>query len=772
MLRRSDSRITLLAACWLLLMSLGVPRVAAAQDAPEAPAPASSAIDVRVELFGVADRVRPGSWAGLRVALQDNAGQSPRDVVVRLHVPDPDGDTLLAERSITLSPGVPLGTWLYAVMPWSIEAGSPLTVSVHPVAGERDGVLEVLSAEAAVRVTARKVADASAGLIGIIGQPVVALKQFEQATPRGISPTAHENTVVENGIETLTCPDRWMGWEAYRTIVWTEGDPGELGTGTRSQALREWVHRGGHLVVVLPAIGSGWFAPSNPLIDLMPSVRAETRQDVRLQSYRPLLTKSEEGFPERGPVTVLRPEPDTPVSDATVLMSGSHGPVVVRRLVGAGAVTLVGLDLTSRRFARGDSIQAEVFWNSLLGRRQEVLTGGEMSALGGVGSFGVRPVLIDELLGEAISKQRAAGVAVLVMTVVFIVYFVIAGPGGYALLKWRSRSRFSWLLYAGTALVMGIGLFIGAGALRPKTPDVRHLTFLDHVYGQQFGRVRAYTTALLPAYGSQTFGPAEQGGSGAWTQAVSPWGDAEAFGLRRSFPDARSYAIEARDPDSLRVPSRATTKQFRVDWLGGRPWSTPIPASAGNEPAWAPGGRMQGILRHDLPAALDDVRIVMIGGRVRGVAGVAEPESPGLPREAYTWTLASAWEPGADLDLSDPSFTPEQAASMTGYLGGSLVPPAADIQGQFLSTREQRIDRATFYPLLRPPDDTVGTGTRRLVRRSAHGLDKTLWLTQPGVLIIGTVRGETSPIAYNIDGREVPVEGETVVRWFYPLPEP
>lgn len=769
MLRRPNSLIATLAAFCVALMWLIAPTVVRGQDASSA---ASSApIDIRVELFGVGDRVRPGSWAGLRVALQDNVGQAARDVVVRLHVPDPDGDTLLAERSITLSPGVALGTWLYAVMPWSIEAGSPLTVSVHPVAGERDGVLEVLSAEAAVRVTARKVADASTNMIGVIGQPVVALKQFEQATSRGISPKAHENTVVENGIETLTCPDRWMGWESCRTIVWTEGDPGELGTGTRAQALREWVHRGGHLVVVLPSIGSGWFAPSNPLIDLMPSVRAETRQDVRLASYRPLLTKNEEGFPDRGAVTVLRPEPDTPVSDATVLMSGAHGPVVVRRLVGAGAVTLVGLDLTSRRFARGDSIQAEVFWNRVLGRRQEILTGDEMAAIGGGGNFGVRPVIVDELIGESISKQRAAGVAVLVMTVVFIVYFVIAGPGGYALLKWRSKSRLSWLLYAGTALAMGIGLFIGAGALRPKTADVKHLTFLDHVYGQQFGRVRAYTTALLPAYGSQSFGPAEQGGSGAWTQAVSPWGDAEAIGLRQSFPDARSYAIEARDPGSLRVPSRATTKQFRVDWLGGRPWSTPIPASVGNEPAWAAGGRMRGILRHDLPAPMDDVRIVMIGPGARGVAGLAEPEAPGLPRETYTWTLASAWEAGADLDLSDPSFEPSDAASMTGYVA-SLVPPAGDLQGQFLSTREQRVDRATFFPLLKPPDDQLVTGTRRLVRRSAHGLDKTLWLTQPGVLIIGTVRGEVSPIAYNIDGREVPVEGETIVRWFYPLPEP
>ena len=64
--------------------------------------------------------------------------------------------------------------------------------------------------------------------------------------------------VLALGLDLETLPDRWYGLSLLSTLVWGPNDSGDPSSTAMSEttrhAVREWVFRGGHLVVVLPDV--------------------------------------------------------------------------------------------------------------------------------------------------------------------------------------------------------------------------------------------------------------------------------------------------------------------------------------------------------------------------------------------------------------------------------------------------------------------------------------------------------------------------------------
>ncbi|MEM1424888.1 MAG: hypothetical protein AAGH64_12915, partial [Planctomycetota bacterium] len=242
-----------------LLCVLGLAGLTLAQDAGDGSSPgvdprasqASAAIDIDVESFGVGDAIRPGEWAGVSVVLTDLVGTRARDVVVRLHVPDPDGDTMLAERRITLNPGLRMRTWIYAPLPWTLPRF--FTITVHDAPDTGPDSTAVGRQIAATRVTPSVIRDRATQFIGVVGPRVYGLDQYELGMEPNAELSSLERFDVVTGLSPEDLPDRWEGLLQYETIVWGDADPTRLGL-VRPRALEEWVRHGGHLVVMMPSV--------------------------------------------------------------------------------------------------------------------------------------------------------------------------------------------------------------------------------------------------------------------------------------------------------------------------------------------------------------------------------------------------------------------------------------------------------------------------------------------------------------------------------------
>ena len=137
-------------------------------------------------------------------------------------------------------------------------------------------------ASATVTPKAGSVVPPTVGMIGVVGPRPLGLQQYgDRVGPSSPwHPLANESTQIVTGLTPEDLPDRWMGLAGFDAVVWADGDPAKV-RGDRARALRDYVTRGGHLVIILPAVGQTWTnASSNELIDIMPSVSVASRSGL------------------------------------------------------------------------------------------------------------------------------------------------------------------------------------------------------------------------------------------------------------------------------------------------------------------------------------------------------------------------------------------------------------------------------------------------------------------------------------------------------------
>jgi len=717
--------------------------------------------------FGVGDVARPGETVGVRLRLTDR-GDRVRAVVVRLRLRDPDGDALVVQRPITLNPGRPALVWLYAPMPPDLDRSAVFVITIHEAPDEPGGPLGPQIAVGAV--TPAAVAPIESALIGVVGRRSGGLEQYDVRDDTGVpSPTANEPIVLLPGLEPEALPDRWMGLAALDALVWLEGDPGRL-TADQADALTDWIRRGGRLIVALPEVGQSWTTPGNPLLGVMPAMLIERRERVDLEAYRPLLTTDDRlPLPPQATVHVFERSPRAGPGGAVPILAAPDGAAVaMRRLIGLGSVTVLGLNPASPGLT--GRVDAQVFWHRLLGLRFDVRSRTEI--LGDTRRSFIRPVAvrIDGGIATLINKTGSAGVGVLLGLIVFAAYFLLAGPVGFAVLSRLGLRRHAWLGFMGVAALFTVIAWGGATIIKPRVTDATHISFLDGVHGRDETRVRAWFSVLLPTYGAQTVSIAsdEPGLADAGPNVLWPWREPGA-GERAPFPDRRDYTADARRPDTLRVPTRSTVKEFEARWLGLPRWRLPRPVGAGV--TLDENNALSGALVHELPGELTNV-VVLLN---RGQTPLMTDRPTGGPLLANTWAWSpfgsSPWPAGQALDLGALRYRDgESGANFFESLSRGLRGVASRFEGDMLARGARAFDALTWFGALAPPEYDAQIGATAVRRASTHGLDLAHWLTQPCLIVVGTLEDAPLPMPLRVDGREPPSHGRTIVRWVYPLP--
>ncbi len=757
------------------------------------PGARGQSVQLEAGSVGVGNMARLGDWAGVKIEFTDSA-PTQRELIIQIEGRDTDGDTPLHQRTVTSNPGVTQRTWLYLWIPGSYEPRQALVVSAYEAidldaeTAARTGVSyrrgQLLGRQEIQPTRAFLSPEIATGLV--IGRRVGGISEYSRRAQGSelFLPAGHEVTEFATDLEPDDLPDRWAGLSQFENIIWTTGNPADLTT-ARSDALIEWVRRGGHLIVCLPATGQIWQdMDRNRLAPLLPDV-TPVRLEPGSSDVLALLTHEELAtLPETLVVHSLETNASAERGDAEAILTDAEGRVVVsRRLVDLGMVTLIGIDLTNRNLVDRGMPMMDAFWHRILGKRGLLMDRGT----GTTSVFSNREVRsFDGDIGTAISSSGSAGAALLLGFAVFGLYWAVAGPVGYTVLSKLGIKKHSWMLF-----VAGIGLFTlvgwgGVSILRPRQAGVQQVVFLDAVDGSVYQRARSFASVFVPGYsdaGVRVGSPAEEEYT-EFSPVATYWSEHyNSLLASAAFPDARPYSVSARDPDRLRFPARATEKRFRFDWAGERRWAMPRAVTDDGSPGTirlGANGQPVGNLVHELPGPLRDAVVIVVKGQ-RSI-----DSQTGMPvvsnYDAHRFAGGGVWSPGQVLDLSTLGGDAPSEAGSSSYFD-DLISRARSLGqgfggGRVTGSDNDRLIASAFVSQLRPPVQGDRGDSLAGVRRYTHGLDLGRWLTQPCIIVLGVVETPSGsnatdplPIYMQRGGNwdELNWSGKTVVRWVYPL---
>jgi hypothetical protein len=767
-----------LAAVVLLLCTAGLALPADAQAS-------AVTLTVRPTDLGIEGYARTGDWNAARLTLE-SAELASRSVICRWSLRDIDGDRVIAQRRLVLNPGLQQRVWLYAPLPMNWRSQTPWS-------------FEVVDAESGARLAAQdaippSTLDPATSAIGLFTNAPIGLDAYlrRDSNQRRLD-LLHETVIPIRSLVSDRMPDQWFGMDLFNVMIWTsDGDSydDDAVSPDQQRALTEWVRRGGHLVISLPAVGDAWLGlPDNhPLRPLIPVTSGQAR---RVEGPAPmgLLGAS---LARGGQPVVTRTVFNIPIDGlpgvAVIAEDDQKQPVAIAHRVGFGRVTLLGIDLADRRLTLANLPLPHgnpTLWRTLLGWRGPAIAPVTLDAEIDASNIG-RPHLrdqafLDEWVAGQTDRPGTVATALLLAILVFGLYWLLAGPVAFGVLRARQLTHRSWVVFAGIVAVFTVISWVGALFLRPSTENITHVSVVDFAHGDADVRVQSWFSLFLPAFGAQAIDLAPDTPDDPHTLA-SP-------GLSRqndaaTYPDPQTYTLDARTPhtypptdlpDAGGIPFRSTSKTFSAHYLGPLDEGT-----AGLTDAWVPPqGRLRienafpvGELSHALPGTLTDTVAVYC---------------PGDNQTPWVWRLGN-WAPGTMLALAPPTNADrlvrrattgmaKRAWKAEGFLGVSFdnvnrtaianltqaAAPAAD-------TITTRLHLLSFFNHL-PAVDYQNTDTfpapvelRRFLTRDA---DLSHLTAGKRLILLGNLRDAPSPLPLHAQGDTVPSEGWTLVRWIY-----
>lgn len=807
----------------------------------------SDAVAVEVERWGIGDTIRGGDICGLKLVLTLDPASSFETAIgaaVQWEVPNADGDIGEYRRTISLTKGVPTPVWLYAPIPPSVDPANQWLIRVFEYADGSRG-REIGGA----RINPPQPTSLTDSVIAVAGGTAAGLDGYSFMTtrlPNGRTITpGPEHTRVVRGLRAGDLPDHWSGYHMLEALVWTELPPADLSL-NQIDAVRRWVQGGGHLVISLPETGNPWGlgdAAANDLADLLPTRAPREVVDLEVDALLPLLTKSRAVVAgvDALDVKVFRDTDGFDVIDAPYephvwLPDGRV--LGIQRSFGHGRITILGIDLADRRLAsatldnelRHGLPEADVFWNRILGRRQDTLDAEEVAALADAQLLNPnRPNIATAgsslLVEEQVKHSEEAGKGLAAAILLFIVYWFIAGPVGFALLRQKQNVRHAWLAFAGAGLVFTGLAWSSVRVLRENDLQLRHLTFLDYVARDpsepvragdpQLARAVSWLSLYAPGYGTTPLEFAEETdpeARGYQRELLVSWSPPPA-GALLTFPNVDRYTVPVGPSDgrtvSFDLPRRSTASQMYAEWIGAIPermggllYSDPDdPLRVSYKRDSVTGGlteELRGTVRVDLPVELERVLIIWVrNNRIdardyetddagenkwsrfmqagRGLnSGLAWSAAPGAITDRIRFHFAEGEIAGAfnidtfsgtQLDtLFDTRFTKQFTNGWQPT--GALTADESDSFLQLLS-----LFHAVKPPIYRKASERAsGVETVRFERFLGRSADLSSWLSRPCVIIMGFLRNSECPLPLVADGETPPSVGTTMIRWIHPLP--
>jgi hypothetical protein len=754
---------------------------------------------------GFMGQIKPGLWNPIRLTIE-NPSATPMAVDCQWSLKDFDKDIVIASRHVTVPARRKQTVWVYGCVPVTAMQTSNPEWKIQVIESDTKQVL----AQKMIDTIRAPMADRR--FIAMSGNSRLGLGDFSiDAT--GSSDTKlqvhhHELTQLARGLEAANLPDRWYGYDTLDALILTPDiDPTRIPPEVFA-GMREWVKRGGHVVIVMPTVNESWSQSAGK--DFLPDAEMVRKEGMDLPKWL--------GDPKKQ--TNLKLEYYTFVpknkSMGVLYKDDKQNAVVVTRQMGFGAVTVLGINVTDGNLeALGLPNGLYNIWHRVFGWRAPAynkatlnsftLEKSETKIKSRGDEFEIDTLLVSSSGAITASIQLYAMAAI----VIFAAYWLIAGPVSYLVLRVRKKTYHSWLTFFGVVVVFSAGVWAVAWVSRPQNTLQSHVTFYDMDVAQKVVRCQSWAQVSCPDFARQevSLAPGERKDH---TNTVACPGMNADKAMARGWVDVQTINIDAGAPNQQLVPFRSSAKLFQLRYFGRAPLPGQTNAAddpaGGNETTWPiPTGKvtamkagLSGSLTHKLPDALTNVILVYCPG---------DDEPPVVWRPNNV-----SWGPGDVLNLSnvtastpmwlvrDPrgaNWSNRQVSDIEGFLGGTLrsvfnglgqnpyqhnygghAPDEKTVQEP---TKVSIVQAISFFDMLPPPEFMVKKAVDQnqnpvfneqgqadaLVRGQCRLLDLSKLTTQPKLIVIGVMTSGGNPTPVMLGGRPVEGRGMTVVRYIF-----
>jgi hypothetical protein len=418
-------------------------------------------------------------------------------------------------------------------------------------------------------------------------------------------------------------PPSGPGWDALDVLFLTDTFPD---TAEQSEALRNWVRRGGHLVLSLGDRNEAF--QSSPLPDWVPA-RIDGTRTVNELAIIGDKVPGAQPLPARAGIVAARLDTD----NGEVLLSTFEGPLAVRFAYGIGRVTVLAVDYMAPPMSEWDG--RPQFCLILAGLDvDDEAEPATQSRMSGVSDLATQMAAgLDWFPAVARPSYRTVLVALLC-------FLLIVGPLDYFLVhRLLKRPRRTWITFPLAVLAAaGCGAVVARQA-HPQQPLANQLDIVDLDVSLSTTHVRSWAALYSPAPRRQAveFVPAAWVAGDAGPAPRVSWFGKPEDGFRGIY---RRGGVDLGNPEYEYAPGYASILNLPIDQ-----WSTKTLSAEWEQQRRLPvqnnllddgTGELSGSLTHHLPAPIDDWMLAY-GGYVYFARDDA-PESevsiaPGVPLE-------------------------------------------------------------------------------------------------------------------------------------------
>jgi hypothetical protein len=276
------------------------------------------------------------------------------------------------------------------------------------------------------------------------------------------------------GLAPESLPDRVQGWTPLDRIIWQDVDSTRLSQ-AQIGALRSWVASGGRLVIVGGTAGPGTLSAIPD--DLLP-YRPEATVDVDPEVLLGLVGRLPAGTP-------ALPALAGALAGGRAIATSADRVVAAERTVGAGNVTVVGIDPTLPMIAGAEA--GSHLWQRVLPTRET----GE-----------VAPSDDNQILSAVSNVPTLALPPVSGLLALLVGYIILIGPVNYLVLRRIDRREWAWVTMPALIAVFAVGAFAYGAVLRGSDILLNEVAIVRGAPGTSEGIAQAYVGLFSPGRGT------------------------------------------------------------------------------------------------------------------------------------------------------------------------------------------------------------------------------------------------------------------------------